>query len=47
MNRCPDYRQRHASAVETELGETMPDGAAEKPGQHADDMASATDAEPT
>ncbi|MDF0544671.1 bifunctional alpha/beta hydrolase/OsmC family protein [Sphingobium sp. H39-3-25] len=38
--RCPVHRTLEGgAAVETELGEAMPDEAADKPGQHARDMA--------
>ncbi|MGY0799573.1 alpha/beta fold hydrolase [Lysobacter sp. A286] len=45
-DKCPVHRTlERGAAMETELGETMPDGAADKPGQHAHDMATSSDAE--
>ncbi|WP_257551761.1 bifunctional alpha/beta hydrolase/OsmC family protein [Sphingopyxis sp. DBS4] len=41
--RCPVHRTLEGgAAVETELGEAMPDVAADRPGQHARDMAGAS-----
>ncbi|MGY1424772.1 alpha/beta fold hydrolase [Lysobacter sp. A289] len=42
--KCPVHRTlERGAAVETELGEAMPDGVADKPGQHARDMATSSD----
>lgn len=47
-DKCPVHRTlERGAAVEPESGETMPDGATERPSQHARDMATSTDAEPT
>jgi len=44
--KCPVHRTlERGAAVETDLGEAMPDGAADKPGQHARDMATSSNAE--
>ena len=46
-DRCPVHRTlERGAAVETRSGEAMPEGATERPGQHARDMADSTDAAP-
>lgn len=43
-DKCPVHRTlERGAAMETELGEAMPDGAADSPGQHAHDMANGSD----
>ena len=45
-DKCPVHRTlENGAAMDTGLGEAMPDAAADKPGQHAHDMATSSDAE--